>query len=44
MKEDFITENINKDFVSKTKWIVKLRLFFKWVSQTEDGKYFNITL
>lgn len=32
MKEDFIKENINKDFVNKAKWIEKLRLFYKWVN------------
>lgn len=40
MKEDFIKENINKDFVNKAKWIEKLRLFYKWVNITEGRNFF----
>lgn len=40
MKEDFIRENINKDFVNKAKWIEKLRLFYKWVNITEGRNFY----
>ncbi len=40
MKEDFIKENINKDFVNKAKWIVKLGLFYKWVDITEGRNFY----